>query len=65
MLVNLELEITNGIVIRISINVTPVTVFTFAKRRAVACEQAHLYQEPAKRGKVWVKRGKVSLHVSY
>ena len=27
----------------------------------VACEQAHLYQEPAKRGKVWVKRGKVTL----
>ena len=26
----------------------------------VACEQAHLYREPAKRGKVWVKRGKVS-----
>ena len=31
----------------------------------LACEQAHLYQEPAKRGKVWVKRGKVSLHASY
>ena len=32
---------------------------------ALACEQAHLYREPAKRGKVWVKRGKVSLHASY
>ena len=31
----------------------------------IACEQAHLYREPAKRGKVWVKRGKVSLHASY
>ena len=30
-------------------------------RCAIACEQAHLYQEPAKRGKVWVKRGKVTL----
>ena len=30
-------------------------------RVGVACEQAHLYQEPAKRGKVWVKRGKVTL----
>ena len=32
---------------------------------SIACEQAHLYREPAKRGKVWVKRGKVSLHASY